>query len=58
MEYKNFTIGQNPNPLSWFAEILEARRVYYLICIDGKGDGKDIHCSAQNRALIEYLLMV
>ena len=32
------------------------KRINYLTYIEGKGVGKDIHCSAQNAALFEDLL--
>ena len=35
---------------------LKLERVNYLICIEGKGDGKDIHCSAQNSEIFVVLL--
>ena len=35
---------------------LRKEKVNYLSCIGGKGDGKDIHCNAQNAALFVDLL--
>ena len=37
---------------------LRKEKVNYLSCIGGKGDGKDIHCNAQNAALFVDLLKI
>ena len=50
--YKDFMIGYNPNPSLRLAEIIEVRKG--LIIWVGKGDGKDIHYSAQ---ISRYLLI-